>query len=56
VHYAQDDSLPTFEGIAPTAVYDVTAPGSWPQALTALGAGLGHEPAAAEIIAGYQDQ
>ncbi len=51
--YVDDVSLPALEKIAPTAVYVVTGPNGWQQALRRLAAGLGREQQATAAIDGY---
>lgn len=53
VHYVDDQDVATFERIAPTAVYDVTVPGAWTEALRRLGTGAGREREASAVIDGY---
>ncbi|MGL5927471.1 MAG: ABC transporter substrate-binding protein, partial [Dermatophilaceae bacterium] len=56
VHGADDEVAEDLGRIAPTAVFDTTAPGSWQKALTALGAATGREDRAREVIDGYEKQ
>jgi iron complex transport system substrate-binding protein len=55
VHGADDEVDDRLAEIAPTAVYDVTVPGAWQQALPRLGEATGREDEAAEAVQAYED-
>ncbi|MGL5863504.1 MAG: ABC transporter substrate-binding protein, partial [Phycicoccus sp.] len=56
VHGADDEIVEDLGRIAPTAVFDTTAPGSWQKALAALGAATGRADRAREVIADYEKE
>ncbi|HYO36543.1 MAG TPA: ABC transporter substrate-binding protein [Geodermatophilus sp.] len=55
VHGFDDEVDERLAGIAPTAVYDVTVPGAWEEALPQLGVATGRQDRAEEVVQGYRD-
>ncbi len=55
VHGSDDELDEQLAEIAPTAVFDVTVPGAWEQALPELGTATGREDEAADRVAAYED-
>lgn len=56
VHYSDDENVARFERIAPTVVYDVTAPGTWQNALRRLGDGADREQEASAAIDAFDEE
>lgn len=56
VHGSDDEFTPKLTAIAPTLVYDVTAPGAWQEALTQLGRATGRPRQAADVVTSYDEQ
>jgi iron complex transport system substrate-binding protein len=54
VHGADDDIATDLAGVAPTAVFDTAAPGSWQKALTALGAATDRADRARQVVDRYE--
>lgn len=54
VHGADDETAADLAELAPTAVFDVQAPGAWEAAVGALGAATGRGDRADEAVGGYR--
>jgi iron complex transport system substrate-binding protein len=55
VHGSDDEVDERLAGIAPTAVYDVTVPGAWEEALPRLGAATGRQDEARAVVQAHRD-